>query len=193
MLPTPPTIRAHPKTLQVDNNLVSSSRAAARALDAATIFNNIRKGDFDPETYLQSSFNPSEIVRAEIDEDRFVYGIDDNGVDDGTGATGVNYDISPPPVDLFYDTLEDALGFMKVHGYALTKLRSKKARMGREIYLLFIVSRWEGRLTSICIVIAANLVHLVYKSKTGGESKAQDASIVPSLGYWFIQKNIFWI
>jgi len=32
---------------------------------------------------------------------------EDNGVGDGTGAVGVNYDIPSPPVDLFYDTLED--------------------------------------------------------------------------------------
>jgi len=62
----------------------------------------LENGGFDPKTYLQSSFDSSEIVQAENDENFFVYGIESgteveeaegNGVDDGTGATGVNYDI----------------------------------------------------------------------------------------------------
>jgi len=80
-------------------------------------------------------FDLSEIVQAENDENLFVCGIesdtedeaaDDNGVDDGAGAIGVNYDIAPPPVDLFYNTLEDALrsirGFAKPVEYQRHKM-----------------------------------------------------------------------
>jgi hypothetical protein len=53
----------------------------------------------------------------------------------------VNHDIPPPPVDLFYDTLEEALEvireFTKQHGYALTKLRCKEGKDGEvnKVYL----------------------------------------------------------
>jgi hypothetical protein len=54
--------------------------------------------------------------------------------DDGTQAATIYYCIPPPPAGLLCDTLEDALesipGFTKEHGYALTKLRSKKGKDG---------------------------------------------------------------
>ena len=56
-------------------------------------------------------------------------------------GTDVSHDIPPPPVDQFYDTLEDALQtireFTKEHGYALTKLRSKIGKDGEvnKVYL----------------------------------------------------------
>jgi len=82
-----------------------------------------------------------------------------------------------------YNTLEDVLqsirGFTKEHGYALTKLRSRKGK--------------DGEANKQGAAIAANIVHLMYstyRNKTGGESKAQDAVIVPSLGYWFVQKTL---
>jgi hypothetical protein len=57
-----------------------------------------------------------------------------NDSDDGTQAATIHYSIPPPPAGLLYDTLEDALesipGFTKEHGYALTKLRSKKGKDG---------------------------------------------------------------
>jgi hypothetical protein len=59
----------------------------------------LRNGDFDPETYFESSFDPLEIVctyiHAENDENHFVYGTEsdakdgtaeNNDVDDGTSA-----------------------------------------------------------------------------------------------------------
>jgi len=47
--------------------------------------------------------------------------------------------------------------------------------------------RMERLIRCICSTI---IVHLMYRNKTGGESKAQDALIVPSLGYWFVQKTL---
>jgi hypothetical protein len=63
---------------------------------------------------------------------------DDNDGDEGTKT---NRDIPPPPVDLLYDTLEDALGlirgFTKGYGCALIKLRPKKGKDG-EVYKVYL-------------------------------------------------------
>jgi hypothetical protein len=65
----------------------------------------------------------------------------DEAAEDYTDETGINYDIPPPPVDLFYKTLDEALQSIqkltKEHGYALTKLRSKKGKDGevKKVYL----------------------------------------------------------
>jgi hypothetical protein len=66
---------------------------------------------------------------------------DDLEAVDHDEGTRTNYDIPPPPVDLLHNSLEDAMesirGFTKEHGYALTKLRSKKGKDGEvnKVYL----------------------------------------------------------
>jgi hypothetical protein len=81
----------------------------------------------------------------------------------------VNHDIPHPPIDLFYDTLEEALdAIQELHRNTDMPLPSE---------------RMERSTGCICNVIVADLVHLVYRSRTGGESGVQDALIVPSLGY----------
>lgn len=73
-------------------------------------------------------------------EELFVYNYDSDeqaeaeGAEDNVEGITVNHDIPPPPVDLLYHTLEEALQsireFTKGHGYALTTLRSKKDKDG---------------------------------------------------------------
>jgi len=41
----------------------------------------------------------------------------------------------------------------------------------------------ERPIRCIWNVVMANLVHLVYRNRSGGEPRVQDALIVPSLGY----------
>jgi hypothetical protein len=66
--------------------------------------------------------------------------------------------------------------FTKKNGYALHILGSKNGKDGT-VDVVF------------CYMIVADLVHLVYGNRTGGESGVPDALIVPSLGYGFIRKH----
>jgi hypothetical protein len=89
-------------------------------------------------------------------------------------GTDVSHHIPPPPVDQFYDTLEDAWQsireFTKEHGYALTKLRYKKERI-------------ERSKRCICSAIVANFVPLVYRNKTDRDLEEQYSLIVHFQGH----------
>jgi hypothetical protein len=100
-------------------------------------------GEHDPENDEDSELFAfyTELSDAEVPpEDEPEAVIEDSNDVPGTDAS-VSYDIPPPPVDQFYDTLEDALQsireFTKEHGYALTGLRFEKGEDGavNKVYL----------------------------------------------------------
>jgi len=87
------------------------------------------ENDCDPE-------NDENLSTYDIESDAEVLPEDDSkAAEDSHDEADVNHDIPPPPVDLFYDTLEEALEaireFTKEHRYALTKPRSKKGPLVR--------------------------------------------------------------